>query len=87
MSEQIAVRIPTTDLDALDALVEEGRFPSRAAAVRAAIDLLLRAGREEELAEEYRRAYGADPQEAWPGEVGLRLGAELLAREGREAGS
>jgi Arc/MetJ-type ribon-helix-helix transcriptional regulator len=40
-TEQIAVRVPTGHLEALDDLVERGVFGSRAAAVRAAIDVLV----------------------------------------------
>lgn len=83
MSEQIAVRIPEERLHDLDALVERGRFDSRAAAVRRAIELLLLTEREAEIAAEYRRAYGEQPQEEWIGEAGLRLGAAMLAKQHR----
>lgn len=39
-TEQIAVRVPDDLLSALDRMVEQGRFPSRAAAVRAGIEIL-----------------------------------------------
>jgi Arc/MetJ-type ribon-helix-helix transcriptional regulator len=84
MSEQVAIRIPAESLAGLDAAVLRGRFPTRAAAVRAAIEMLLRVEREREIAAEYRRAYGTPPQEDWVGEAGLRLGADYLAREATE---
>lgn len=36
-TEQIAVRLARSDLEALDALVDRGVYPSRAAAVRAGV--------------------------------------------------
>jgi len=78
MSTQIAVRIPSEDLAQVDVAVAKGRFPNRAAAVRAAVEAFVRAEREREIAEEYRQAYGAKPQEEWIGEVGLTLGAGLV---------
>ena len=36
-TEQIAVRLPRHELEALDELVERGVYPSRAAAVRAGV--------------------------------------------------
>jgi Arc/MetJ-type ribon-helix-helix transcriptional regulator len=40
-TEQIAVRIPDEQLAAVDALVARGVYPTRAAALRAAVDVLL----------------------------------------------
>lgn len=84
MSQQIAIRLPDDDLTGIDAAVSEGRFPSRAAAVRAGVDLLLRAERDRRIADEYRRAYGDRPDDARIGEAGLRLGAELISNEEHE---
>lgn len=84
MAQQIAVRIPSEDLARIDAAVERGRFASRAAAVRAGLELLLKVEREREIAEEYRRAYAASPQEDWVGEAGLALGAALITRDREE---
>lgn len=81
MSVQIAIRIPEEDLAALDEAVERGAFESRAEAVRTGVEAVLRAEREREIGEEYRRAYEDQPQEAWVGETGLALGAELVERE------
>ena len=87
MTEQIAVRIPTDALEGLDGLVAAGHYASRAAALRAGIDLILRVEREKAIADEYREGYGASPQDEWVGSVGLALGADLVDREaasGRE---
>lgn len=73
MSTQIAVRIPTGDVQAIDSAVKQGRYGTRADAVRAAIDRLLADLREAEVAAEYARAYGEKPQEEWIGEAGLHL--------------
>lgn len=81
MSVQIAVRLPDEDLQRLDAAVARGAFPSRAAAVRAGLDQLLRDEREAQIAEAYRLGYGADHDQDAVGEAGLRLGSTFLARE------
>lgn len=81
MSEQVAVRIPEEDLAAVDEAVRAGRFASRAAAVREGVSRLLRAERERQIAESYRRAYSEQPQEEWLGETGAALLAEAVARE------
>ncbi len=78
---QIAIRIADTDLDRLDAAVARGRFPTRAAAVRAGVDLLLRDERDREIEERYRRAYGAQPQDESTGRVGAILMATVIAAE------
>ncbi|MGH2714535.1 MAG: ribbon-helix-helix domain-containing protein [Thermoleophilaceae bacterium] len=86
MSAQIAVRIPERYLAAVDEAVRAGRFPSRAAAVREALERLLAEEREGEIVEQYRRAYSRDPQEDWVGRVGEALMAESIEDLGRDAG-
>jgi Arc/MetJ-type ribon-helix-helix transcriptional regulator len=58
-TEQIAVRIPRSELAALDELVERGRYPSRAAAVRAGIAAITALERrravDEAIVDGYRR--------------------------------
>ncbi len=84
MNVQIAVRLAEDDLRRLDAAIARGAFPSRAAAVRFGLGRLLREERDREIAETYRRAYaGRDPdhEERVVGELGLRLGKELLAAD------
>ncbi|MCZ7588080.1 MAG: ribbon-helix-helix domain-containing protein [Gaiella sp.] len=84
MSQQIAIRIPTHDLVALDDAVARGRFPNRAAAVREALARLLRDERRRSIEEADRRGYGADPQEEWIGAAGLAAFASLVAAEERD---
>jgi Arc/MetJ-type ribon-helix-helix transcriptional regulator len=67
------------ELSALDAVVADGRYPTRAAVVRSALRLLLRAERDREIAAEYRRAYSDQPQEEWIGRAGLTSGSALIA--------
>jgi Arc/MetJ-type ribon-helix-helix transcriptional regulator len=86
MSPQIALRLDADQLAAIDSAVSSGRFPSRAAAIRAGIERVLREEREREIVEAYRRGYGERPQEGWVGDAGLALGAELVKAE-RRAGS
>lgn len=79
--EQIAIRLADTDLARLDAAVADGRYPTRAAAVRAGVERLLRHERDHEIAEQYRRAYGAQPQDESIGRVGVALMAKAVRRE------
>jgi Arc/MetJ-type ribon-helix-helix transcriptional regulator len=85
MSQQIAIRLQDEDLAALDAAVAAGRYPSRAAAVRAGIGELLREQRDREIAEEYRRAYSEHPQEPWFAEASAQVVGERLAERSRSA--
>ena len=78
---QIAIRLADADLARLDTVVAHGRYPTRAAAVRAGVERLLRDEREHEIAEQYRRAYGAQPQDESTGRAGSALMATVLRRE------
>ena len=78
---QIAIRLADADLARLDAAVAHGRYPTRAAAVRAGVERLLRDEREREIAEHYRRAYGAQPQDESTGRAGVALMATVVGRE------
>ncbi|MGI8729680.1 MAG: ribbon-helix-helix domain-containing protein [Solirubrobacteraceae bacterium] len=78
---QIAIRLADEDLAQLDAAVAGGRYPTRAAAVRAGIDRLLREERDLKIAEQYRRAYGAEPQDEALGQAGALLMASALGGE------
>jgi Arc/MetJ-type ribon-helix-helix transcriptional regulator len=78
---QIAIRLADADLERLDAAVAEGRFPSRAAAVRAGVDRLLRDERDREIAGQYQRAYGTQPQDEAIGRANLALMATIVAQE------
>lgn len=78
---QIAVRLPDTDLRRLDEAVALGRYPTRAAAVRAGVERLLHEEREAEIEAQYRRAYAAQPQEESGGRTGLALMAAAVTRD------
>jgi Arc/MetJ-type ribon-helix-helix transcriptional regulator len=82
MSHQIAVRLSERDLARLDEAIADGRFPSRAAALREGLDSLLRDERERDIEHAYRRGYGAVPQEEWVGEAGLAAFAAFVEAEG-----
>ena len=84
MSQQIAIRIPEDDLAALDDAVVRGRFPNRAAAVREALSRLIRDERRASIEEADRRGYGATPQEAWAGEVGIAAFASFVEVEEKD---
>lgn len=85
MTKQIPLRISERDLSSLDTVVASGRFPSRSAALRAGLELLLRDERERAIDDAYRRAYSAKPQEEWVGEAGLAAFAAFVAAEERGA--
>ena len=58
-AEQIAIRLPSEQLEVLDDLVDRGVYPTRAAAVRAGIDALVELDRrrrnDRSIVEGYRR--------------------------------
>lgn len=80
MTQQIAIRIPDDQLQALDDAVEAGRFESRADGVRQALAQLLRELREEQIGREYRDAYTRHPQDPALGRMGAKLAAEGFRR-------
>ena len=84
MSIQIAIRIPRDDLEALDDAIARGSFTSRAAAVRAALEALLRDERRRRIEEADQRGYGDAPQGEWVGKVGLAAFAALVEAEERD---
>jgi Arc/MetJ-type ribon-helix-helix transcriptional regulator len=81
MTKQIPLRISERDLSALDSVVASGRFPSRSAALRAGLDLLLREEHRRAIDEAYRRGYERTPQEEWVGDAGLAAFAAFVAAE------
>jgi Arc/MetJ-type ribon-helix-helix transcriptional regulator len=81
MTKQIPLRISERDLAALDGVVASGRFPSRSAALRAGLNLLLREERRRAIEDAYRRDYETTPQEEWVGEAGLAAFAAFVAAE------
>jgi Arc/MetJ-type ribon-helix-helix transcriptional regulator len=85
VSQQIAVRLDDDALAALDQAIASGRYPNRAAAIRAALEQLLREERELEIEEAYRRGYGEHPQEEAQGKAGLILMAQQLRDDERDS--
>lgn len=83
MTVQIAVRISRDVVDVLDEAVARGEFATRTDAVRVALDELARRLRDQEIADEYRRAYTAAPQEEWIGDLGLALLGAAVAAESK----
>lgn len=67
-TEQIAVRLPTEQLDLLDDLVDRGVYETRAAAVRAGIEALVELDRrlrdDRSIVEGYRRTPPTDAETA-----------------------
>jgi Arc/MetJ-type ribon-helix-helix transcriptional regulator len=84
VSQQIAVRLDDDALVALDHAVASGRYPSRAAAIRAALEQLLREERERAIEDAYRRGYGEHPQDEAEGEAGLILMGQQLRDDERD---
>lgn len=60
-TEQIAVRVPVDLLDALDDMVQRGRYVSRAAAVRAGLIALAEADRRHRIDENIVEGYTRVP--------------------------
>ena len=81
MAQQIAVRIPEDQLEALDRAVESGSFESRADGVRQGLTRVLTELREREIAREYQEAYARHPDDPAVGEAGALLSAEAFRRE------
>jgi Arc/MetJ-type ribon-helix-helix transcriptional regulator len=81
VSTRIAVELSDRELERLDDAVARGRFESREAAVRAALRSVFALPSEDQIADAYRRAYGAVPEDERLGEVGLQLAAERLRRD------
>ncbi len=60
-TEQIAVRLPEELLDTVDQLVEEGVYESRAAAVRAGLEILAELARRRALDDAIVQGYERSP--------------------------
>ena len=63
MSEQIAVRMPDELNAAVEALVASGRFPTKADAVRSAVETLVESERRRELGGRIADGYRRVPQD------------------------
>ena len=83
MSTPVQTRLDDSELRALDAAIERGRFASRSEALRAGLAHVLREEREREIAAAYSRGYGRHPQEPWIGELGLALLDKVASAEQR----
>jgi putative addiction module CopG family antidote len=62
MSEQIAVRLPDELASSLDQLISEGRFESKAEAIRSAIRALVEQERRSRIGERIADGYRRIPQ-------------------------
>jgi Arc/MetJ-type ribon-helix-helix transcriptional regulator len=76
MSVQIAIRIPPRLAEKLDALVDSGRFESRADAVRSALEALVDAERRAEVGRRIVEGYQRVPQ----GDADVTAAREAAAR-------
>jgi Arc/MetJ-type ribon-helix-helix transcriptional regulator len=76
MSIQIAIRIPPTLAEQLDALVDSGRFESKADAVRSALEALVDAERRAEVGRRIVEGYQRVPQ----GDADVAVAHEAAAR-------
>jgi Arc/MetJ-type ribon-helix-helix transcriptional regulator len=81
MTQQLAIRIPTEQLQQLDVLIKRGLFANRTEALRAALARLLADARDEAIADSYRRGYERHPQEEWVGQAGADLLAAAAAAQ------
>jgi Arc/MetJ-type ribon-helix-helix transcriptional regulator len=71
MTIQVRVRLPDSDVAALDAAIARGQFANRSDALRAGLDRVLYEERQREIDETYVAGYAKHPQEEWVGELGL----------------
>lgn len=62
MTSQIAVTLPDAVVAAVDALVAQGRFDSRSAAVRAGLDMVTRLDRDDTIAHAYTEGFRRVPE-------------------------
>ena len=62
MSEQIAVRMPDELARAVEALVTTGRYPTKADAVRAAVEALVEREHRRDIGERIADGYRRSPQ-------------------------
>lgn len=78
MGRSVWLTLSDEDSARLDRAVAEGRFETRAAALRAGLRAVLRIRSDDEIAEAYRRAYTEHPDEGWIGEVGAALAGQRV---------
>ena len=80
-TEQVAVRVPNELLSELDELVARGAFQSRAAAVRAGIELLTRVEHRREVDKAILQGYRRAPPTTAEEEAALASLREAIAEE------
>jgi Arc/MetJ-type ribon-helix-helix transcriptional regulator len=81
MSEQIAVRIPDTLAKSLDDLVSEGRFETKAEAIRAALQTLVDQERRRKVGELIADGYRRIPQDEDELEAARRAAIRSIEQE------
>jgi len=81
MSEQIAVRIPDALAKSLDGLVSEGRFETKAEAIRAALQTLVDRERRRQVGELIAAGYRRIPQDEDELETATRAAIRSIEEE------
>jgi Arc/MetJ-type ribon-helix-helix transcriptional regulator len=81
MSVQIAVKLPESLLSQLDALVAEGRFTSRSAAVRAGIEAIAADTRRQVIDDAFRDGFRRVPESSAEVDDARRLAVEAIEDE------
>ena len=81
MTTQIAVKLPDEIVAAVDRLVDEGRFRSRSAAMRRALDDLVAASQRAAVDEAFARGFRATPETPEELADAARLAVEAIEDE------
>jgi Arc/MetJ-type ribon-helix-helix transcriptional regulator len=81
MSEQIAVRIPDELAESLEDLVSEGRFETKAEAIRAALQMLVDQERRRKVGELIADGYRRIPQDEEELEAARRAAIRSIEQE------
>lgn len=81
MTKQIAVKLPDELVGEIDELVERGAFASRSQAVRAGLDAIVAARRQDELERRYREAAARHPETADELAEATRLAVDAIDDE------
>jgi Arc/MetJ-type ribon-helix-helix transcriptional regulator len=81
MTPQIAVKLPEELLEAVDGLVEAGRFDSRSEAVRAGLGILVRRSERQRIDRAFAEGFERVPDSPEELESARRLGVEAIEDE------